>query len=78
MKLCVDCKWYRRKWLTDDQCEHPKLCSTELVRGKVISSSMPCYEMRQLYSCGFEGRLFEPKAEKITVADDSCRLKGTE
>jgi hypothetical protein len=70
MKLCKDCKWYRRSWFesvvmqTDryDRCVHPD--NRNLVTGKYdkFCDMMRSDRWKDLdWSCGPDGRYWEEK-----------------
>jgi len=67
MKLCKDCKWYKKDWITHliertdkfDKCLSPAL-NQNLVTGK--SYGKFCNIQRDAtYGCGREGKYFEAK-----------------
>jgi hypothetical protein len=66
MKLCKDCKHYKRDWSaritgfgdTFDLCLHP------LVTGNVVTGKTDgkyCDHTRKFYGCGMEGKYWEAK-----------------
>lgn len=36
MKLCVDCKHYKKTWFNDSYCTHPKNIEIDLITGKTM------------------------------------------
>lgn len=66
MKLCKDCKWYKRDWGaritgfrdTLDLCFHP-LLTGNVVTGK--TDGRYCDSMRKYHECGMEGKYWEAK-----------------
>jgi len=66
LKLCKDCKHYKRDWGaritgygdTFDLCLHPALTGN-VVTGK--SNGKYCDHMRKYYGCGMDAKFFEPK-----------------
>lgn len=62
VRLCKDCRWYRRRWYQDTgtaQCAQPSVASP--VDGSPI---LYCQSLRYEHSrCGPGGKLFESKEE---------------
>ena len=66
IKLCKDCKHYKRDWGarltgygdTFDLCLHP-LVTENVVTGK--SNGKYCDHVRKYYGCGMEGKYFEAR-----------------
>lgn len=61
IKLCKDCKFFQRKYLSDDLCMKEAL-DTNPVNGRKYY--LTCYEVRRIpWSCYKLGRNFEPSPE---------------
>ena len=66
LKLCKDCKWYKKDWSarftgfgdTFDLCLHPALTGN-LVTAK--NNGRYCDSMRKYHECGTEGKLWEAR-----------------
>ena len=66
MKLCKDCKYYRKDWIshiigsgdTFDLCLHP-LVTGNVVTGK--SNGRYCDNVRKFHGCGMDAKYFEAK-----------------
>lgn len=67
LKLCKDCKWYKRELTDPSLCTHPKSgeTHTDLVEGNIKRFFISCWSMRCKLSehggCGNEGKLWEAK-----------------
>ena len=67
MKLCKDCKWYRKDWYARitgygnifDMCFNPILNEADPVTGKTNGSF--CDSTRKFHGCGMEGKLWEAR-----------------
>ena len=72
MKLCKDCKWYKKDWITHliegsdsfDKCLNP-IVNENLVSGKTkggFCDMLRAKRWQELdYSCGPEGKYWEAK-----------------
>ncbi len=66
IKLCKDCKWYKRDWLYHltgagdryDKCFNPIVCENFVTGG---STGRYCNTMRRFHECGMIGKLWEAK-----------------
>ena len=66
IKLCKDCKHYKRDWGaritgfgdTFDLCLHPRV-TENIVTG--TSNGKYCDHVRKYYGCGMEGKYFEAR-----------------
>lgn len=66
IRLCKDCKWYRKDWLyhltgagdTYDKCFNPIVCGNFVSGG---SKGQYCYTTRKFHKCGMEGKLWEAR-----------------
>jgi hypothetical protein len=67
MKLCKDCKWYRKDWYARiagygnifDMCFNPILNEADPVTGE--SKGLFCDSTRKYHGCGMEGKYFEAR-----------------
>ena len=67
MKLCKDCKWYRKDWCARitgygnifDMCFNPILNEADPVTGKTNGSF--CDTMRKFHGCLMEGKYWEAR-----------------
>ena len=70
MKLCKDCKWYKKDWITHlilhliersdrfDKCLNP-IFDPNPVTGK--TDGRYCDSTRRFHGCGMEGKYWEAK-----------------